>query len=256
MQSHWCFLGRCNCAIKWSKTNSRSKSQINENRNDNNVMKIPVNKSQRSDEKAFTLIEIIGVIAVIAILAAVLTPRVISVIARSKVNSTAQGLASLKTATTDYIAKNGSLPLRDGTGATNGAVAIGRFDADLIAGGFTEKLFSCSVGTQLFDQSALTGRIHVRSLTAASAGTVTAPTATVGGINFDLDRDASTADFNTNQTIVCAFIPGVAIGDAIELNKILDGDTNSGTGADVVGRCTYSAVVGNTVTVYVYIGHY
>ena len=210
-----------------------------------------------SNLKGYTLIEIIGVIAVIAILAAVLTPRVISVIARGKVNSTAQSLGSLKTATTDYIVKNGSVPLRDGTGSTNGPVATGRFDADLIAGGFLEKLFSCAIGIQTFDESALTGRIHVRSQTAASAGTVTAPTATVGGTNFNLDRDTATADFLTSQTIVVAFIPGVVIGDAIALNKILDGDTNTGTAADVVGRCIYSAAApDNTVTVYVYIGHY
>ncbi len=205
----------------------------------------------------FTLIEIIGVVAIIAILAAVLTPRVIKVIARGKVNSTAQSLGSLKTATTDYIVKNGSLPLRDGTGATNAAVAVGRFDADLIAGGFLEKLFSCAIGTQLFDESALTGRIHVKSQTAVSAGAVAAPTATVGGTNFNLDRDPSTADFTASQVVVAAVIPGVAIGDAIELNKILDGDTNTGTAADTVGRCIYSAAApDNTVTVYVYIGHY
>src|SRR5689334_14798904 len=91
---------------------------------------------QRGQGAGFTLIEIIGVVAVIAILAAVLTPRVISVIARGKVNGSAQSLASLKTATTDYMVKNGSLPSRDGTGSTNGAVATGRFDADLVAGGF------------------------------------------------------------------------------------------------------------------------
>ena len=220
-------------------------------------MKTGIISRQFKGAKAFALIEIIGVLAVIAILAAVLTPRVISVIARGKIDSTAQSLATLKTATTDYIVKNGSLPLRDGTGATNSAVATGRFDADLLAGGFLEKLFSCAVGTQLFDQSALTGRIHVRTQTAASAAVVPAPTATVGGTNFDLDRDATTADFTASQTIVCAFIPGVAIGDAIELNRILDGDTNSGTGADIVGRCIYSAAAANnTVTVYVYIGHY
>ncbi len=205
----------------------------------------------------FTLIEIIGVVAVIAILAAVLTPRVISVIARGKVNGTAQSLAGLKTATTDYVVKNGSLPARAGTGSTNAAVATGRFDADLVSGGFTEKLFSCSIGSQTFDASALTGRTHVRSQTAASSATVTAPTATVGGTNFDLDRDTTTADFTTSQTIVSAFIPGVNIADAIELNKILDGDTNSGTSADTTGRCTYSAAASdNTVTVYVYVAHY
>src|SRR5262245_37437289 len=138
---------------------------------------------------AFTLIEIIGVVAIIAILAAVLTPRVIKVIARGKVSSTAQSLSSLKTATTEYIVKNGSLPLRAGTGATNAAVATGRFDADLIASGFLEKLFSCAIGTQLFDESALTGRIHVKSQTATNSPAVAAPTTTFGGTNFNLDRD-------------------------------------------------------------------
>ena len=128
----------------------------------------------------FTLIEIIGVVAVIAILAAVLTPRVVGVIARGKVNSTAQSLGSLKSATADYVAKNGSFPARAGTGSTNSAVSVGRFDADLVAGGFLEKLFASSLGIQTFDSSALTGRTHVRCLSATSAGTVTAPTASVG----------------------------------------------------------------------------
>ena len=205
----------------------------------------------------FTLIEIIGVVAIIAILAAVLTPRVISVIARGKVNATAQSLASLKTSTADYVGKNGSIPARDGTGANNGAVATGRFDADLVAGGFTEKLFNCSIGNQTFDTSALDTRIHVRSLASVSAAVVAAPTATAGGGNFNLDRDVATADFTTGQMVVSAFLPGVSITDAIALNKILDGDDNTGTGADSTGRCMYSAAAGdNTVTVYVYIAHY
>jgi prepilin-type N-terminal cleavage/methylation domain-containing protein len=205
----------------------------------------------------FTLIEVIGVVAVIAILAAVLTPRVVSVISRGKVSATAQSLGSLKSATADYVAKNGSVPTRSGTGATNSAVSTGRFDADLIVGGFTEKLFACSIGTQTFDGSALTGRTHVRSLSAVSSSSVTAPTASVGGDNFDLDRDSGTADFTAGQMVVSAFIPGVALSDAIALNKILDGDENTGTGADTTGRCMYSAAASdNTVTVYIYVAHY
>lgn len=213
--------------------------------------------TQAGKRSGFTLIEIIGVVAIIAILAAVLTPRVISVIARGKVNATAQSLASLKTSTADYLGKNGSVPARDGTGALNSAVATGRFDADLVAGGFTEKLFSCSVGNPTFDTTALDARTHVRSLASASAAAVTAPTATVGGSNYNLDRDTSTADFTTGQMVVSAFIPGVSLNDAIALNKILDGDDNTGTAADFTGRCMYSAAaVDNTVTVYVYVAHY
>jgi len=205
----------------------------------------------------FTLIEIIGVVAVIAILAAVLTPRVVSVIARGKVNATAQSLGSLKTATADYIAKNGSIPARAGTGSTNAAVSVGRFDSDLVAGGFLEKLFACSIGNPTNDVSALTGRTHVRALSATSAASVSAPTATVGGDNFDLDHNDTTADFTSGQMVIAAFIPHASITDAIALNKILDGDDNTGTSADTTGRCMYSAAASdNTVTIYVYIAHY
>lgn len=220
-------------------------------------MKTVITPHTKQKAAAFTLIEIIGVVAVIAILAAVLTPRVVNVIARGKISATAQSIGSLKSATTDYLGKNGSLPTRDGTGSTNGAVSVGRFDADLVTAGFTEKLFACSIGTQTFDSSALTGRIHIRSVSATSSATVTAPTATVGGVNFDLDRSTSTADFTSGQMVVTAFIPGVSITDAIALNKILDGDDNTGTTADSTGRCMYSAAaVDNTVTIYVYVAHY
>ena len=44
-------------------------------------------------QQGFTLVEIIGVVALIAVLAAVLAPRVTSVIGRGKINSTSQGLS-------------------------------------------------------------------------------------------------------------------------------------------------------------------
>lgn len=211
----------------------------------------------RSRRHGFTLVEIIGVVALIAVLAAVLAPRVTSVIGRGKINSTSQGIAGLKTATMDYIAAKSSIPVRAGTGATNAAVATGRFDADLVAGGFTEKLFTCAIGSQTFDSSDLSTRTHVRSLRAVADASVDAPTATAGGDCFDLDRDATTVDFTTVQVVVSAFIPEVPISDAIALNKLIDNSVNTGSGADVEGRCIYSAADSdNRVTVYVYIAHY
>ncbi len=217
-------------------------------------MKIVVRPNSR---RGFTLVEIIGVVALIAVLAAVLAPRVTSVIGRGKVNSTAQGIAGLKTATMDYIAAKSSLPLRSGTGATDKAEAEGRFDADLLSGGFIERLFSCAIGSQTSDSSALTGRIHVRSLAASKAKAVKKPTATVGGDAFNLDGDNTTADFSAGQVVVSAFLPQVALNDAIALNKLIDGVVNVGATVDTEGRCIYSkADADGKVTVYVYVSHY
>lgn len=219
-------------------------------------MKLKQCSPREARSTGFTLIEIIGVLAVIAVLAALLTPKVFDVIARGKVNSAALAYNTVKTATTDYFARNGSFPLRDGTGATNAAVVTGRFDADLVSGGFQEKLFSCAIGWQTNSATALTGRTHVRSLTAVASGAVTTPTATVGGDNFDLDRNTATSDFNTSQTVVSVFIPGTTISDAIAINHILDGDDNTGSGADTIGKCMYSAASSGLVTLYIYVAHY
>lgn len=203
----------------------------------------------------FTLIEIIAVVALIAVFAAVLVPRVAGVIGRGKVSGTAEAIAGLKTATMDYISQNSALPVRAGTGATNGPVAAGRFDADLLAGGFTEKLLTCGIGSQVFDGSILTGRIHVRSVVAipGGAGAVT----TIDGSWYDLDRDPATTDIKSGQIIVSAYIPGVAITDAMALNKIIDGDDNSANGPDATGRCLYTTPDNTSrVTVCVYIAHY
>ena len=212
-------------------------------------------QNPRNQSHGFSLIELIGVLAIIGILAGIIVPKVIQATARTKVTSTAASYNSLKTATADYFGKNGSFPLRDGTGATNGPVATGRFDADLIAGSFAEKLFSCAVGSQLFDASALTGRTHVRSQTAASNGTVTI-TSTAGGTNFDLDANTSTSDFTTANTVVSLVIPGVVTTDAIELNKQIDNETAGGSAADLTGRCVFSAPSGGTTTVYLYVAHH
>lgn len=210
----------------------------------------------RKPTGGFTLLEIIGVVALIAILAAVLAPRVTSVIGRGKVNSTVQSLAGLKTATMDYIAANSALPIRAGKGNNDAANVDGRFDVDLRSGGFIEKLFSCPIGSQVVDGS-LAGRTHLRALNAVVSKSVGSPKPDNAGSNFNLDRDTTTADFNKGQVVVSAYIPGVPLADAVALNKQLDGDLNTTTKADVLGRCIYSTPDSSgRVTVSVYIAHY
>ena len=50
--------------------------------------------------------------------------------------------------------------------------------------------------------------------------------------------------------MVSAFIPGVSIADAIALNKLIDGDVNTGNKADSDGRCIYSAADGDNKTLF------
>lgn len=195
----------------------------------------------------------IGVIAIISILAAVLVPKVQNAIARSKVSGTALIYNTVRTATVDYYSKSNSFPLRAGTGAADTATATGRFDADLVAAGFLDKLVMTPIGATA-TTGALTTRPHVRVQAAVVAGTPN-PTAAAGGNNFDLDNNTATSDFAAGQNVVSLMIPGVSIADAILLNSIIDNTVNTGTAADRVGRCIYSAAAGGTVTVYLYLAH-
>ena len=135
------------------------------------------------------------------------------------------------------------------------AIAAGRFDADLVIGGFIDRLVSVPLGS-LLTSGALTARTHVRSRTAQVSGTVTV-TAANSGNNYDLDNNTTTADFSTGVTIVSLMVPGVPLKDAIALNLLIDNVSNNGTiTSDNTGRCIYSAPAGNgTVTVYLYIAH-
>ncbi len=220
---------------------------------------VPGRFGRRARWAGFTLVEVIGVVALVAVLAAVLLPRVTSLMSRGKVNATAQALVSLRTATDNYLAVNSAFPFRLGTGLTNGPAREGRFDADLVAEGFTEQLFTCPIGSQSTEAtSSLSKRVHIRSTqVSGDPTTITALSSVSGGTYFDLDRNPANVDMTSPQMVVTAFIPEVPIAEAIALNRLIDGDSNSGTAADYVGRCLYSSI-NNTfrVTVFVYISHH
>lgn len=223
-------------------------------------------RNHRVSSIAFTLIEIIGVVAVIAILASVLVPRVVSVISRGKVSATAQSLGGLRGVVTEYLVRSNTLPSRLGSSVTNAAVAGGRFDADLLQAGLVDRLFACSIGSQVSQggnfgcsasQASMTSlleRAHLRSMP-GGAGSLVPVTNSATQVNFDLSRDG-TGELTASQMVAYAYIPGVRAVEAVELNKAIDGDITTAGAADLAGRCINSAMSSdNTVTLYVYLGH-
>lgn len=211
-----------------------------------------------------TLIEIIGVVAVIAILASVLTPRVLGVLARGRVASTAQSLGGLATLIPQYLTISNSLPTRLGYETGDSASFGGRFDVDLVAAGLTDRLFNSPVGNKggqggfgcgfsNFRTGGLLQRGHIRSAPGGAA-TLTPGAFILANVNFDLDRDGA-GDFDATRMVAYAYLPGVNASEAAQLNQIFDSETNAPGAVDLSGRCINSAAsASNTVTMYVYLG--
>jgi len=182
-----------------------------------------------SRRSGFTLVEMIGVLAVIAILSGLLIPRVFSAITSSKLNTTAMGYNSLKSASAQYIGKNSSFPTNDPA-----------FHTTLIASGFIEGPLSAPITDP--------ANVAVKTGTVGASGTPV----------FDLTGSGTAL---TGNVVVYAQLDNVAVSDAKELNDLIDGK-NATFGApdlatsDTKGRVKYAVTSGSpTTTVYLYVAN-
>jgi len=184
-----------------------------------------INNNMKRSARGFTLIEMVGVLAVIAILAALLVPKIFQAINDSKLSSTVSSVNTAKTATMSYFASTNRFPLGDET-----------FDKTLVSSNLLDSLFQSKVA----DSS----KLHV--LTSGSLG---------GTHGYNLDGASNTT---TNSTVVECVLNGVAVADAIQLSKRIDGEafsTNDLTAADSFGRVEYEIPTNGTTTVYIYLAH-
>jgi prepilin-type N-terminal cleavage/methylation domain-containing protein len=219
------------------------------------------NLSRKPTRSAFTLIEMIGVLAVIAILAALLIPKVFAAINSAKISNTSTSINTVKTAAIDHYAKFGTLPV-DGSGAAPVPLVLtsdpatnpgNLYDKILLKEGFMDKLFQVKIGDGTI--GAANTRIQlVPAITTAADGT---------GAAYNLDGDTGTGTAGNDATgsyVLEAVITGVAVADARDLNRTMDGtDASLGeaSGADIGGRVTYEAptAAGEPVTVYADLTH-
>lgn len=199
--------------------------------------------SKKPSQKAFTLIEMIGVLAVIAILAALLIPKVFSAINEARVNGVSITINTVKSATADHYGKYGKFNTVFGTNdlATTGVIT-NSFDKILLAEGFIDKPFTAKVAGGVAGGDSSTNAI----LRLVAGGTDNA------GTGYSLDGTANAT--STASFVVEAVMYGVAQQDAKDLNDLIDGAALGVTsGADTKGRVEYAS--GNPTTVYIYVTH-
>ena len=184
-----------------------------------------INNNMKRSARGFTLIEMVGVLAVIAILAALLVPKIFQAINDSKLSSTVSALNTCKTATMSYYAQTNTFPTTE------------IFDKFLVASNLLDSPFQSKVAD--------TSVMHVLK----SGG----PDTTKG-----YNLDGAALNTTLDHPVVECVLTGVAIADAIQLSKRIDGDllsTNDLAAADSIGRVEYLAPTGGVTTVYVYLAH-
>ncbi|MGC8990340.1 MAG: type II secretion system protein [Verrucomicrobiia bacterium] len=205
----------------------------------------------QSKSRGFTLIEMVGVLAIIAVLSALLVPRIFSAINESRLNGAITSINSAKTAAVAYYGKYGKF------GGYNGvdlASTNADWDLVLLQEGLLEKPFE----TKLSNLSSTNA--HQIQLVSGVAST-TAATDVNAAYNLDNNSTApNPVNDASGKWVIQAYIQGVNIDDAIELNNRMDGAldpvTKGSTTANTLGRVKYTApAADNTVDVRVYLAH-
>ena len=211
-------------------------------------MKVQRNKNLKA--QGFTLIEMIGVLAVIAILAALLIPKIFNAINDARVNNAVVSYNTIKAASAEHYAKYGAFDKTAGGAAVpatptsvpppGGVAGMEYWDAQLLAEGFSDKLFLVKIGTNSFAK-----------VTAGAGGP---PLSFPVDSQYNLDG-VGTNDVINGNWVVEAIIEGVAATDAKDVNDRLDGDTPPFVvvvgNADTLGRVKYNpAVKGGELRIY------
>ena len=194
--------------------------------------KVSIIPTAKKRHLGFTPIELMGVLAILSILASFLVPRALAAVRDAQINTTALGLATVKTAVIEHYAKYNTLSQWN---SNNTMVAVS---------------FSGGAGTNL-DGFLLMEKIIDKPFYSKIASSSSVQVVTNGGfagLGYKLDGVNAVT---TNQAYVAEVVlNGVALQDAIDLSTRIDGISLTAS-ADAAGRVAYTNT--NPTTVYVYL---
>ncbi len=220
-------------------------------------MRLQTQRCQKQSQRAFTLVEMIGVLAIIAILASLLIPRVFQAIGDSKISNSASTCNSVKAAVNEYYGRYGLIAGAKGVSLSlpNDGDIFDDWDLKvLVAEGFAEKPFSVRIGNGNIGSVNNGSRLRVINISANTTNTA-ASDLDEGAYNLD---GASTTNDISGMLLVEAVIKDVDAQDAKDLNDRLDGAVLGATNvnsADLVGRVKYPAHTNGKTDVHVYMAH-
>jgi prepilin-type N-terminal cleavage/methylation domain-containing protein len=234
-------------------------------------MRFPTHRALRKQtQRAFTLVEMIGVLAIIAILASLLIPRVFQAIGDSKISNAATTCNSIKAAVNEYYGRYGLIAGPGGAALTFSSGISEDWDLNtLVAEGVAEKPFAVRIGNGNIGSVADGSRLRVIQI-ASNVGTNEVVAADMDAGTYALDGQG------VNRVIGSLLVEAVIIDvdhqDAKSLNDRLDGATlgsaltgeeDDGSGGtttvnlpDLKGRVKYTVPdTSGKVDVHIYLAH-
>ena len=234
------------------------------------------------------MIELVGVVSIMAILITLLIPRIYGVINESRITHVVMSYRSMMAGVHAHYGRWGGFRHVDGTAYAANEYPVEDFDRVLFEGGYINEPFILPIGNgrsgndgnAAMDPATDGTRLRLLSIANVREGDpVTAGDTDMSGTYRLSPLNAAPAGTSagsretagvdvTGSYLVEAVIPGVAIRDAQELNKRIDGrnellgarEWGDGSGntteADYTGKVKWERGFGSEATVFIYIAHY